>query len=152
MSYAERLKDPRWQQKRLRIMDRDGWQCIACHSKEKTLNVHHTRYVQGRMPWEYADEELHTLCQDCHADEHGKGKKAIEAAEAAARAERERVYRETMRLERPEEYALTVRLEEIDAEMPGADDDRKDALTLEKVEIALRLRKLGSRRFRGYRS
>ncbi len=152
MSYADLLRDPRWQKKRLQIMERDGWRCIACHSDKKTLNVHHSRYVQGRMPWEYPDEELHTLCEDCHADEHGKGKKAIQAVEDAAKAERERMYRETMRLERPEEYARTVRLEEIDAEMPGASSERKDELTLEKMQLAIELRRMGSRRFRGFRS
>ena len=30
------------------------------------LHVHHRFYVLGRLPWEYMDEELTTLCNWCH--------------------------------------------------------------------------------------
>ena len=36
----------------------------------KALNVHHKYYVNGKNPWEYDDEALITLCQDCHCLEH----------------------------------------------------------------------------------
>ena len=36
----------------------------------KALNVHHKYYVNGKKPWEYDDEALITLCQDCHCLEH----------------------------------------------------------------------------------
>ena len=38
-TYLEKLKDPRWQKKRLEILERDGWKCMACGEKEKTLRV-----------------------------------------------------------------------------------------------------------------
>jgi len=66
VSYSEKLKDPRWQRKRLEIMDRDSWQCRHCESKEKTLNVHHIYYHKGAAPWEYENEMLLTLCEKCH--------------------------------------------------------------------------------------
>lgn len=66
MSYAEDLKHPKWQRKRLEIMQRDEWQCTGCESDDKPLHVHHRRYIPGRKPWEYADEDLVTLCKDCH--------------------------------------------------------------------------------------
>lgn len=66
MTYSEKLRDPRWQKKRLDIMDRDGFQCRACQAKDKTLNVHHRVYRKGKSPWEYEDEMLVTLCEDCH--------------------------------------------------------------------------------------
>lgn len=64
--YAEKLKDPRWQKKRLEIFERDGWTCKYCGSKEKTLCVHHLFYFKGKNPWEIENGFLLTLCQDCH--------------------------------------------------------------------------------------
>lgn len=67
--YLEKLKDPRWQRKRLEILSRDCWQCRICLDTTKTLHVHHRRYLAGREPWDYPDNLLVTLCCDCHADE-----------------------------------------------------------------------------------
>jgi hypothetical protein len=76
-------------------MQRDGFACIACHATDKTLNVHHAAYVRGRKPWDYPDSQLHTLCEDCHADEHGRGPAAIRAAvEVAKLAEAEQLRRD----------------------------------------------------------
>lgn len=66
MTYSEKLRDPRWQKKRLEIMNRDDFRCQACQSKEKTLNVHHRFYRKGKAPWEYENSELVTFCEDCH--------------------------------------------------------------------------------------
>lgn len=64
--YSEQLKDPRWQRRRLQILQRDMWECVICRSKKETLHVHHLIYIDGRDPWEYADEDLTTLCEKCH--------------------------------------------------------------------------------------
>ena len=69
--YAAERKDPRWQKKRLEIMERDGFQCRECGDEDKTLNVHHRYYITGRKPWEYPDWSLTTLCYTCH-DQHHK--------------------------------------------------------------------------------
>lgn len=62
-------KDPRWQKKRLQIMDRDNFCCISCKSKDKTLNVHHAvPYRKETKIWEYENDELKTLCEDCHKE------------------------------------------------------------------------------------
>ena len=37
---------------------------------ERQLQVHHLRYRLGLAPWEYDDEELITLCIDCHKHTH----------------------------------------------------------------------------------
>jgi hypothetical protein len=69
--WADAYKDSRWQKKRLEIMERDGWKCRSCGSGKDdgiTLNVHHQHYVKGHKPWEYKDEELVTLCEDCHSE------------------------------------------------------------------------------------
>ncbi len=67
--YSEKLKDPRWQKKRLLILERDEWTCQICHNSESTLVVHHRRYLLNTEPWDYPDELLVTLCEDCHESE-----------------------------------------------------------------------------------
>ena len=63
-SYADLLRDPRWQKKRLLILQRDHWMCQACGDEEATLHVHHLAY-HGK-PWDSPEDELVTLCEDCH--------------------------------------------------------------------------------------
>lgn len=65
-SYSQLLRDPRWQKKRLEIMQRDEFTCQACFNSQNTLNVHHCYYEKGLMPWDYPDESLVTLCEECH--------------------------------------------------------------------------------------
>lgn len=65
-AYAEKLKDPRWQKRRLEILQRDDFACRDCEATDKTLHVHHCLYRQNLNPWEYRDDELRTLCEDCH--------------------------------------------------------------------------------------
>lgn len=66
-------KDPRWQKRRLEIMERDGFQCVSCSDKESELHVHHKRY-KGQ-PWEAEDDDMQTLCVSCHKQlgPHPKG-------------------------------------------------------------------------------
>ena len=68
--YSEKLKDPRWQKKRLEILERDKWTCQLCFDKESTLMVHHLNYNKGKNPWDYPNSGLTTLCQECHQEEH----------------------------------------------------------------------------------
>lgn len=68
-SYSEKLLDPRWQKKRLEIMQRDGFKCFYCGDATLTLHVHHQMYM-GPNPWDTPAECLITLCKDCHAIEH----------------------------------------------------------------------------------
>jgi hypothetical protein len=73
LSYAEKLHDPRWQIKRLRIFERDSFACQFCGDKTKELQVHHLDYCAGLEPWEYRDDWLVTACCDCHkAEKHRK--------------------------------------------------------------------------------
>lgn len=34
------------------------------------LQVHHKKYIKGRMPWDYENEDLITLCKNCHKTIH----------------------------------------------------------------------------------
>jgi len=67
-SYYEKLKDPRWQKKRLQIMQRDAFTCRHCGDTEETLNVHHKQYFKNKDPWDYEDKDLMTLCEVCHSE------------------------------------------------------------------------------------
>lgn len=69
-SYLEKLKDPRWQKKRLEIFERDEWKCFACGNSKETLHIHHTAYIKDKDPWDYDNDMLVTLCERCHKDEH----------------------------------------------------------------------------------
>jgi len=66
MAYADLLKDPRWQRKRLEKLQEADWKCAMCFSGEKTLNVHHKRYRKGAPPWDCDMRDLEVLCEDCH--------------------------------------------------------------------------------------
>jgi 5-methylcytosine-specific restriction endonuclease McrA len=64
--YIELLRDPRWQKKRLEIMQRDNFTCQLCGDTESPLNVHHKYYMYDKTPWEYPSNLLITLCEHCH--------------------------------------------------------------------------------------
>lgn len=46
----ERLQDPRWQRKRLGVLERAGWKCEWCGTGEVNLQVHHGFYEREAMP------------------------------------------------------------------------------------------------------
>lgn len=75
-TYMKKLKDPRWQKKRLEVLERDKWTCQICEDKEKTLHVHHTYYEKGIEPWDCLARTMITLCEDCHKKEKGERKRA----------------------------------------------------------------------------
>lgn len=66
MTYAQQLLDPRWQKKRLMVLNRADFACENCGDKTKTLEIHHLIYRSGAMAWEYDEDELQCLCSDCH--------------------------------------------------------------------------------------
>lgn len=68
MNYKAQMLDPRWQKKRLSILDRDNFTCTSCGSDKKTLHVHHLYYENGRDYWDYPESALVSLCEDCHTD------------------------------------------------------------------------------------
>lgn len=70
LSYSEKLKDPRWQRKRLQILERDEWACQGCGETMEALHIHHIDHKKGCDPWDYDDSELITFCGKCHKWEH----------------------------------------------------------------------------------
>lgn len=69
MNYRQKLLDPRWQKKRLKILERDEFTCRMCGADDITLHVHHKRYRYGADPWDITDDALVTLCEGCHENE-----------------------------------------------------------------------------------
>ena len=71
--WLDNYKDPRWQKKRLEILNRDDWKCRSCGTSgdaENNLNVHHAYYEGGKMPWEYDNQVLISWCNKCHTKRH----------------------------------------------------------------------------------
>jgi 5-methylcytosine-specific restriction endonuclease McrA len=69
-TYQKKLLDPRWQKKRLEILERDDFMCQVCGDTKKTLIVHHKNYYPNNDPWDYVDTNFITLCNKCHETEH----------------------------------------------------------------------------------
>lgn len=71
MTYSEQLKDPRWQQLRLRMFDVAGWkcQCEGCSdpNDRRQLHLHHKVYFRNTLIWDYPEWALQVLCFKCHA-------------------------------------------------------------------------------------
>ena len=64
-SYSRKLTDPRWQKKRLEILERDKWTCTVCKDSKLELHVHHEHY--NGEPWEADSKFLKTVCFVCHS-------------------------------------------------------------------------------------
>lgn len=80
LTYAEMLKDPRWQKRKTEILTRDRFTCQLCGDTEKSLHVHHKYYLNNHLPWEYGDSALITLCEDCHSWVHENGNEVYNAS------------------------------------------------------------------------
>ena len=72
-------RKPSWHERCKQIIQLDGETCCLCgrHEPEVVLQVHHKKYIPGRKPWEYRQEDLITLCKGCHAREHNRLQNAI---------------------------------------------------------------------------
>jgi hypothetical protein len=66
MTYSEKLKDPRWQRRRLEVLEAAQWKCERCDAGDKTLHVHHNFYRSKTEPWEYPHHAFAALCEECH--------------------------------------------------------------------------------------
>lgn len=81
--YQRKLRDPRWQQRRLKLLESANWTCQEATCKNwrhflvppqdrpanesgPPLEIHHLYYEWGREPWEYPDDAHLVLCDDCH--------------------------------------------------------------------------------------
>lgn len=76
MTYAEKLLDPRWQKRRLKVMEYARWRCQICGKKDRPLHCHHSYYTRGKEPWQYPDGSIICICDGCHEKIHGKKREA----------------------------------------------------------------------------
>lgn len=72
MKYLDQLKSPKWQKKRLDILNIRGFKCEKCKSEDEQLHVHHRFYIANRKAWEYDNDVFQVLCHICHEIEHKK--------------------------------------------------------------------------------
>lgn len=70
MPYHWYLQTLEWRWRRNAILRRDRKRCVRCHTRYSELHVHHRTYE--RRGHERLDD-LMTLCERCHAKEHGIG-------------------------------------------------------------------------------
>jgi len=81
--YGVKLFDPRWIEKRKRILNRDNNKCIICGKTGVKLQIHHKQYhfikrLQTHVePWDYNDNLLVSLCESCHNRGHNSFKVPI---------------------------------------------------------------------------
>lgn len=78
-TYGASLFRPEWRAKREEILKRDLNSCVICNSNN-SLQVHHRQYHfivrenRFKLPWEYSENLLITLCESCHKRGHSKFK------------------------------------------------------------------------------
>lgn len=76
--YREYLRSPRWRVLRWLRKVRDGGVCREClrHGRitRRRLEVHHTSYRNKGGAFFAELGDLVTLCADCHAARHGRGR------------------------------------------------------------------------------
>ena len=65
-----RLDPELYEQLRNQVLRRDGWRCQACGSMSN-LEVHHKEFRS--QAGDDSEENLITLCADCHSGVHGGG-------------------------------------------------------------------------------
>jgi len=77
-TYGALLFRPEWRAKREEILNRDKG-CVICNGSN-SLQVHHRQYHfivrenKFKLPWEYSETLLITLCESCHKRGHSKFK------------------------------------------------------------------------------
>lgn len=70
--YKTHLHGKGWQEKKSRILHRDGYKCQSKHCKtpNSILDVHHKDYLGHEFkPEDYPDDFLISLCRVCHSHE-----------------------------------------------------------------------------------
>lgn len=67
--YNRLLEDKRWKEFRLKVLSERGNKCECCGGTD-ILQIHHTFYISGKMPWEYNIDDMRVLCRTCHQRTH----------------------------------------------------------------------------------
>ncbi len=64
-TYSEMLKHPKWQKKRLEVLQRDNFKCDKCGDEETELHIHHKERT-AKDPRDEPIKNLVALCRICH--------------------------------------------------------------------------------------
>lgn len=67
--YKIQLSRPEWLAFREFIFVVKGKKCELCGSL-KDIQIHHKRYINGRLAWEYIPDDVVVLCGNCHKRIH----------------------------------------------------------------------------------
>lgn len=67
IEFKDQYKHPKWQKKRLEVLEREDYTCQDCGNTESTLHIHHGYYERDKMLWEYPSKTLWCLCEGCHS-------------------------------------------------------------------------------------
>ena len=71
--YRKLLQNPKWQKKRLEILQRDNFSCVVCGNGIDTdtqVHVNNLSYRKVCMPLECDINDMIVLCQKCHQRIH----------------------------------------------------------------------------------
>jgi len=66
-------KRKEWKRKRRQILERDNYECQKCKRNgryNRATTVHHKKYLDTYPELAFADENLESLCDACHNEEH----------------------------------------------------------------------------------
>lgn len=77
------LQTPEWKAQRERVLHRDNYKCKICGAQHDVMNVHHIFYHHPLS--EMNDNDLVTLCPNCHSVVHSIQKRMNEFAEVEMR-------------------------------------------------------------------
>ena len=67
-----------WQNKRLAILQRDNFQCQHCKGINAATEVHHVIPLHKDMSKALDDDNLISLCSECHRVADGRGVKKVQ--------------------------------------------------------------------------
>ena len=71
MNRKEEYQDEQWKVRAAQIRELDNHKCVMCGAKDVELHVHHLSYPPPPFHiWDATDNELVTLCKDCHEKIH----------------------------------------------------------------------------------
>ena len=111
MSYANKLRDPRWRKLRMDVLNMRGHKCQDCGRgngeramesdeplDECRLEVHHGYYVPQCEPWDYPVYALIVLCGACHHHRHTIEREVAKALARLSTDTLEKVFAEVKHL------------------------------------------------------
>jgi len=75
-----------WELLQLKICERDDWTCVNCGQSDCYLYIHFKIFEPNKKPWEYPEDSLVSLCEDCFAEERKLLGIALNCLSEAARS------------------------------------------------------------------